>query len=136
MSLGKNGRLKLARQTVTLWSRPSIIMAILLSSKTLSIGYFLNGTGSRSVSLVINVGGARAIEQLRQVVIELEMVPIRSAIHIPTEVYLAVRNEKAPVNPELFKPLREGMRGDRVETFFNELINCAKVLKAANDSSD
>jgi len=28
------------------------------------------------------------------------------------------------------------MRGDRVETFFNELINCAKVLKAANDSSD
>jgi NAD(P)H-dependent FMN reductase len=83
-----------------------------------------------------NVGGARAIEQLRQVVIELEMVPIRSAIHIPTEVYLAVRNEKAPVNPELFKPLREGMRGDRVETFFNELINCAKTLKAANDSSD
>jgi hypothetical protein len=51
-------------------------------------------------------------------------------------VYLAVRNEKAPVNPELFKPLREGMRGDRVETFFNELINCAKTLKAANDSSD
>ena len=40
-----------------------------------------------------NAGGARAIEQLRQVVIELEMVPIRSAIHIPTEVYLAVRNE-------------------------------------------
>ena len=83
-----------------------------------------------------NAGGARAIEQLRQVVIELQMVPIRSAIHIPTEVYLAVRHEKVPVNPELFKPLREGMRGDRVETFFNELINCAKVLKAANDSSD
>ena len=83
-----------------------------------------------------NVGGARAIEQLRQVVIELEMVPIRSAIHIPTEVYLAVRHEKVPVNPELFKPLREGMRGDRVETFFDELINCAKTLKAANDSSD
>ena len=83
-----------------------------------------------------NAGGARAIEQLRQVVIELQMVPIRSAIHIPTEVYLAVRHEKVPVNPELFKPLREGMRGDRVETFFNELINCAKTLKAANDSSD
>jgi NAD(P)H-dependent FMN reductase len=83
-----------------------------------------------------NAGGARAIEQLRQVVIELQMVPIRSAIHRPTEVNLAVRNEKVPVNPELFKPLREGMRGDRVETFFDELINCAKTLKAANDSSD
>src|SRR5208283_1540394 len=75
-----------------------------------------------------NAGGARAIEQLRQVVIELQMVPIRSAIHIPTEVYLAVRNENVPVNPELFKPLREGMRGDRVETFFNELITLAKTL--------
>ncbi len=78
-----------------------------------------------------NAGGARAIEQLRQVVIELQMVPIRSAIHIPTEVYLAVRNESVPANPELFKPLREGMRGDRVETFFKELINLAKTLKAA-----
>jgi NAD(P)H-dependent FMN reductase len=78
-----------------------------------------------------NAGGARAVEQLRQVVIELQMVPIRSAIHIPAEVYLAVRNENVPANPELFKPLREGMRGDRVESFFNELINLAATLKAA-----
>lgn len=77
-----------------------------------------------------NAGGARAIEQLRQVVIELQMVPIRNAIHLPVEVYLAVRSENAPVNPEFFKPLREGMRGDRVEAFFNELINSAKTLKA------
>jgi NAD(P)H-dependent FMN reductase len=56
-----------------------------------------------------NAGGARSIEQLRHVVIELYMHPIRNAIHIPVEVYLAVMNEKVPVNPELFKPLREGM---------------------------
>ena len=78
-----------------------------------------------------NAGGARAIEQLRQVVIELQMVPIRSAIHIPVEVYLAVRNENVPADPELFKPLREGMRGDRVESFFSELITLAATLKAA-----
>lgn len=78
-----------------------------------------------------NAGGARAIEQLRQVVIELQMVPIRNAVHIPAEVYMAVMKEEVPVNPELFKPLREGMRGDRVETFFNELIAIAKVLKPA-----
>ena len=76
-----------------------------------------------------NAGGARAIEQLRQVVIELQMVPIRSAIHIPVEVYLAARNENVPVKPEIFKPLREGTRGDRVETFFKELIDLAKTLK-------
>ncbi|MCL5224312.1 MAG: NAD(P)H-dependent oxidoreductase, partial [Patescibacteria group bacterium] len=28
-------------------------------------------------------GGARAVEQLRQVVVELQMVPIRNAVHIP-----------------------------------------------------
>jgi NAD(P)H-dependent FMN reductase len=76
-----------------------------------------------------NVGGARAIEQLRQVVIELHMVPMRNAIHIPVEVYLAVMKEKAPVNPELFKPLREGMRGDRVEMFFKELIRLVHTLR-------
>ncbi len=78
-----------------------------------------------------NAGGARSIEQLRQVVIELQMHPIKSAIHIPVEVYMAVMNEKVPANPELFKPLREGMRGDRLEAFFNELIYLAQTLKAA-----
>ena len=75
--------------------------------------------------------GARAVEQLRQVVIELRMIPVSSAVHIPGEVYMAVMKEKVPVNPDLFKPLREGMRGDRVEAFFTELINFAKILKAA-----
>jgi len=78
-----------------------------------------------------NAGGARAIEQLRQVVIELQMVPIRNAIHVPPEVYFPVMKEKVPVNPDFFKPLREGMRGDRVATFFNELITMANTLKAA-----
>ncbi len=31
-----------------------------------------------------SVGGARAVEQLRQVAIELQMLPIRSAVHIPS----------------------------------------------------
>lgn len=71
-----------------------------------------------------NAGGARSVEQLRQVTIELCMVPIRNALHIPLAVYLAVMNEKTPVNPELFKPLRE-----RVEIFLNELILMAQTLK-------
>jgi NAD(P)H-dependent FMN reductase len=83
-----------------------------------------------------NAGGARAIEQLRQVVIELQMVPIRNAIHIPAEVYLAVMKEKVPVNPELFSPLRKSMRGDRVELFLNELIWTCRAMKTARDSSN
>ena len=78
-----------------------------------------------------NAGGARAIEQLRQVVIELQMVPIRSAIHVPPELYLSIMNERGPVSPDLFKPLREGRRGDRVAAFFDELITAANISKTA-----
>src|ERR1035437_9937500 len=34
-----------------------------------------------------SLGGARSIEQMRQVVIELAMHPIKNSIHIPGEVY-------------------------------------------------
>lgn len=78
-----------------------------------------------------NAGGARSVEQLRQVVIELQMVPTRSAIHIPVDVYMAVMNEKVPVDPGLFKPLRD--RIDRIEVFLTELISMAKTLKVARD---
>lgn len=72
-----------------------------------------------------STGGARAIEQLRQVVIELEMVPIREALHIPIDVYLAVVKETAPAAPELFQPLREGLFGDRVAKFLDALVKHA-----------
>jgi NAD(P)H-dependent FMN reductase len=79
-----------------------------------------------------NAGGARAVEQLRQVVVELKMLPIRSAIHIPVPVYLAVRNEPVPANPELFRPLKEG-RVNHVERFFAELLWSARALKHARE---
>ncbi|VVB88022.1 FMN-dependent NADH-azoreductase [uncultured archaeon] len=80
-----------------------------------------------------NAGGARSVEQLRQVAIELQMVPIRSAIHIPVDVYMTVMNEKVPVNSELFKPLK--MPVDRVEVFLSELISMAKALKVAREQN-
>lgn len=80
-----------------------------------------------------NAGGARAIEQLRQVVIELDMVPIRNAIHIPSQVYFAVREEKIPVNLDLFQPLREPV--DRVELFLNDLIWTTTALKKAREQN-
>jgi NAD(P)H-dependent FMN reductase len=76
-----------------------------------------------------SLGGARAIEQLRQVVIELDMVPIRQAIHIPIDVYLAVVKETAPASPELFKPLREGIFGDRVGQFLDGITRLAHVMR-------
>jgi len=42
-----------------------------------------------------NVGGARAIEQLRQVAVEFEMAPLRHAVHILPEVLIAARQADA-----------------------------------------
>jgi len=77
-----------------------------------------------------SMGGARAVEQLRQVAIEMQMWPIRSAIHIPVDVYRAVMSETVPANPDLFLPLKEG-RVNHVERFFKELLWCAHALKRA-----
>lgn len=77
-----------------------------------------------------SVGGARAVEQLRQVAIEMQMWPIKSAIHIPPDVYRAVMSEPVPANPDLFRPLKEG-RVNHVERFFKELLWCAHALKRA-----
>jgi NAD(P)H-dependent FMN reductase len=77
-----------------------------------------------------NTGGARAVEQLRLVAVEMQMWPIRSAIHLPVDMYLAVMNEPVPANPELFEPLKKG-RVNVVERFFNELLWAAWALKRA-----
>lgn len=80
-----------------------------------------------------NAMGARSTEQMRQVVIELGMVPIRNAIHIPSAVFAATYKEKTPVNPELFKPLREPR--DRIGELFDQLVWFATVLKVARQSA-
>ena len=92
--------------------------------------------GNKPVGFVSygNAGGARAVEQLRQVVIELQMLPIRSAIHIPTAIYLSVMNEPVPANPDLFRPLKEG-RVNYVERFFADLLWSARALKRAREGA-
>jgi NAD(P)H-dependent FMN reductase len=77
-----------------------------------------------------NSGGARAIEQLRLVAIEMRMWPIRSAIHIPTAVYLAVMNDPIPPSLELFNPMKDG-RVNQVARFFDELLWAARALAQA-----
>jgi NAD(P)H-dependent FMN reductase len=63
------------------------------------------------------VGGARAVEQLRLVAVELQMAPIRFAVHLPSPVYLAVMKESTPVDPVHFGPVEQAataMRDDLV----------------------
>ena len=76
------------------------------------------------------VGGARGVEQLRLVAIELEMAPIRFAVHLPTDVYRAVMNQEVPVDPTLFQPSQPS--ADRM---IDQLIWWAHALKTARLAS-
>jgi NAD(P)H-dependent FMN reductase len=73
-----------------------------------------------------NAGGARAIEQLRQVVIELQMAPIKQAIHIPSQVYLAIIRPKEGDVSNPFDALK-----DNANSFLDQLTWWTKALKVA-----
>ncbi len=75
--------------------------------------------------------GARSVEQLRQVAIELQMAPIRNAIHIPNNIFFSAMMGKGPQGSKMFEPIHKGHMGDPVEKFFNDLLWWAKTLKVA-----
>lgn len=57
------------------------------------------------------VGGARSVEQLRQVVVELQMTPVRNAIHITFD-YIMKTFEQPTISPmELLKPFDQKAMG-------------------------
>jgi len=72
-----------------------------------------------------NVGGARAIEQLREVAVELEMAPIRIAVHLPSDVHRAVAQATSPVDPALFAPVDK-----KKDDMLAQLMRWSKALKA------
>lgn len=74
------------------------------------------------------VGGARAIEQLRQVAVELQMAPIRQGLHIQWPLYMEVKNA-----PEGQQPL-DALSG-QVAVFLDQLDWWGKALKSARDNS-
>ncbi|MCL4352975.1 NAD(P)H-dependent oxidoreductase [Patescibacteria group bacterium] len=91
-----------------------------------ALDYIYYEWGNKPVGFVAygSVGGSRAIEQLRQVVAELQMTSIRSAIYIPWPIYMAAREKKE--NP--FAPL-----ASLTKEFLDQLTWWTKVLKSARD---
>ena len=67
------------------------------------------------------LGGARAVEQLRQVVVELHMVPIREALYFSNVASLF--DDEGNITDQSYF--------DRTKLFLNELIWYAEKLKAA-----
>jgi len=73
------------------------------------------------------VGGARAVEQLRLVAVEFEMAPLRHAIHIFPELMIAARTAD-PFTPEVFASLDQ-----RLEMVVADLLWWSRALGAARD---
>jgi NAD(P)H-dependent FMN reductase len=73
-----------------------------------------------------NTGGARAIEQLRLVAVELELAPLRHAVHILAPVMMAARQAEGPADPEIFASLDE-----RLDTAVTDLVWWARALSSA-----
>jgi NAD(P)H-dependent FMN reductase len=72
-----------------------------------------------------NVGGARAIEQLRLVAVEFEMAPLRHAIHILPDLMRPAMKAEA-FTPEMFASLDE-----RLDYAATDLVWWASALAAA-----
>lgn len=76
-----------------------------------------------------NVGGARAIEQLRLVAVELEMAPLRHAIHILPEL-MRPAMQADPFTVNLFATLDQ-----RLDTAAADLVWWARTLASARADS-
>jgi NAD(P)H-dependent FMN reductase len=72
------------------------------------------------------VGAARAVEQLRLIAIELQMAPIKTAVHIAMEPFVAIREGKRTL--ESYDYLNQGLNA-----LFDQLVWWAKALKAARE---
>lgn len=91
-----------------------------------ALDYTYKHWNSKPVAFVSygSTGGARAVEQLRQVAVELQMAPIRSAVHIPAPWNLLEKDgglKNGALEP--YDKSAEGM--------FSQLLWWAKALKAA-----
>lgn len=75
------------------------------------------------------VGGARAVEQLRLHAIELQMAPIRSAVHIQIPVYLAVLKEGKSLND--FEPVVQSGKD-----MLDQLVWWTNALKIAREQAE
>ena len=72
------------------------------------------------------VGGARAVEQLRLIAIELQMAPIKNAVHITLGPFLAVLQGQASL--ESFEQLNKARTA-----LFDQLVWWARALKGARE---
>jgi NAD(P)H-dependent FMN reductase len=70
-------------------------------------------------------GGTRAVQQLRQVVVELQMAPIRQGVHMPA--YWSNLDEKGQMKPSLYQ--------SQLDAMVPQLVWWANALKTARETT-
>lgn len=70
-----------------------------------------------------SAGGTRSVQQLRQVAIELQLIPIRNGIHVP--MYWTKLDDKGVLQMDSYNENAEGL--------LNQLISWTKSLKAIRE---
>ena len=78
-----------------------------------------------------NVGGARAVEQLRMVAVEFEMAPLRHAVHILPDVMIPARQASDSHDLSVFEPLQP-----RLALLIDDLRWWANALTDARNASN
>jgi len=77
------------------------------------------------------LGGARVVEQLRQVAVELQMAPIQRALHVPGPILMALMKP-----PEENVPIPFDMIIKQADGFLEQLAWWAKALKVAREQQE
>lgn len=75
------------------------------------------------------IGGGRAIEHMRTIAVELQMAPVRTAVHLPVDLYMSMMKEEAPVDPSRFVVVQQA-----ADTMIDQVIWWASALKDARES--
>ncbi len=76
-----------------------------------------------------STGGARAVEHMRNIAVELQMAPVRQGVHIMWETMAPLMQEKAPVDPARFAVVQQSADG-----MIDQLVWWSSALKAARES--
>jgi NAD(P)H-dependent FMN reductase len=74
-----------------------------------------------------SVGGARAVEQLRQVAVELQMIPIRPSVHIPGSLHIPVQAGRAE-----WQPTKDASLMRSASAMLDHLLRWTRVLRDAH----
>jgi NAD(P)H-dependent FMN reductase len=76
-----------------------------------------------------STGGARAVEHMRNIAVELQMAPVRQGVHIMWEMMAPLMQATAPVDPAHFAPLKQS-----ADTMIDQLVWWSTALKDAREA--